>query len=150
MRDFGQYILTISFILSGLFFQSCNTESELDLDIISEKWNLISIENNGSVIEKENKDYFRDNAYVLIFDTDSTFSLNTSANYAGGKYIISDLSKISIFSYHEFTEVATLDENEQLLTDKLIQEIPKVYEYKIQNEKLTLITDNGNITFKVQ
>jgi len=148
MRNFRQNILIISLILSGLVFQACDKESELDLDLGSEQWDLISMEDNEEIIVKENKDYFRDNAYVLTFDSDSTFTLNTSVNYAGGKYIITDYSKMMIFSYHEFTEVATTDENEQKLTNKLLQELPKVYEYKIQKDKLTLITDNGNILFK--
>ena len=148
MRNFKSIL--ISLILSGLIFQACDKQNQLDLDIVSEQWDLISIEDNGNLILKENKDYFRDNAYVLIFDTDSTFSLNSGVNHAGGTYKISDSSKMTIFSYQEFTEVATSDEHEQKLTDKLIQELPKVYEYKIQNDRLTLITDSGTILFKVQ
>lgn len=150
MRDFRQYFLIISLLLTGLCFQSCDKESEFDLDILDEEWILVSVENDGSVIEKENKDYFRDNAYVLFFDSDTTFSLNTGVNYAGGKYRISELQKMTISSYHEFTEVATTDEHEQQLTDKLILILPEVYGYEILNEKLTLNANNGKIIFKVQ
>ena len=150
MKNIRLLILIGTLILSGLIFQSCNKENDLDLEIKSEQWNLISINENDVLTVKEPKDYFRDNAFILIFETDSTFSLNTGVNYAGGKYMISSLNEMTIFSYHEFTEVATTDKNEQELTDKLIQQLPKVTGYTIENDKLSLITDDGNVLFKIK
>ena len=35
-------------------------------------------------LKPERKDYFRENPFILKFDSDTTFSLNTSVNFAKG------------------------------------------------------------------
>ena len=135
------------FLISIILLLGCNKDITDELDIKSERWKLESISDNGTV-KTENKDYFRENAYVLILYTDSTFQLNTSVNVAGGNYNIPKLGDITISYYGEYTKVGTSDEKEIALTEKLLNVMPNVERYKVLGNTLYFYTLSGEIKFK--
>jgi len=149
-NQFSSKVRIILFFTVPVFMLfSCRKNLTNEIDIKSLNWNLISISHNGSV-KTENKDYFRENAYVLVFYTDTTFGFNTSVNFAGGSYISSGIGDIIISSFEEITKVGTTNDKEKELTEKLLEAMPLVERYDVLGKRLYLYTSEGEIKFKME
>ena len=87
MKQFNSYILLI-LIFSFMAFSCDKTEKneEQILIITGYKWRLNMIESDGKQLTVTKDEYFREDAYILTFDNDSIFTLNTSVNSAKGKF----------------------------------------------------------------
>ena len=78
-----------------------------DKSFLQNEWKVQSVTNKGKHFAvPSNHTFFREEAYILKFANDSCFVMNTSVNYAGGKYQIVSDDDIVITDYHEWTEVA--------------------------------------------
>ena len=138
----------IMFLLILYFTALCSGCKKEDLtdaiDITQFSWLVknISIEENKIKVKKD--DYFNNKAYVLIFENDSIFQLNTSVNLAKGSFKISSKGHINIFNYQEITEVGSQNE----IDDKLLKNIPSVSSYQVLNDDLILKGYNCEIELK--
>jgi hypothetical protein len=122
---------------------------ELILIITDYQWKLIMIESDEKQLTVTKDEYFREDAYMLKFDNDSIFTLNTSVNSAKGIFLVDLESKsILISNYHEITEVAASNINEQNLNDLLINSMNHVISFEQMNNYLTLKGDFGEIKFE--
>lgn len=140
-------ILFIFFpLLAGM--SSCKKDKTLEVDITKFEWVLQEINTWSETYKPEKKEYFRENAFVLNFDTDTTFSLNTSVNYAGGKYKMETKGKILIVAYGESSSVGVADTKEQELNQNLINVFKEVTEYKVVGKTLVFKGRKGEIEFK--
>lgn len=150
MKQLISYILLI--IIFPFMAFSCDKEGkneELILIITDYQWKLIMIESDGKQLTVTKDEYFREDAYMLKFDNDSIFTLNTSVNSAKGKFLVDLESKsILISNYHEITEVAASNINEQNLNDLLINSMNHVISFEQMNNYLTLKGDFGEIKFE--
>ena len=63
-------------IIAGLLFAGC--QSEEVVDITQHTWKVNKIAMHNHIYTIKNKDYLRDDAYMLIFLNDSMFQLNTN------------------------------------------------------------------------
>jgi hypothetical protein len=123
---------------------SCNKDLTYDIDITEFQWELQIIYNNEIKHEKPSGDFHRDNAYVLWFSSDSTFMLNTSANYAGGKYRIISKGSIEIINYG----IMTLACCETDFDEKMIDVFKKMTSYTVKGNTLNFKGDNSEVEFK--
>jgi hypothetical protein len=150
MKQFNIYVLLI--LIFPLMAFSCNKvkENEDQILIITDyRWKLDVIESEGKQLTLTKEEYFREDAFILKFDNDSVFTLNTSVNFAKGKFSIDlEAKKIMISNYHELTEVAASDMNEQSLNDLLISSMNNVNSFEQTNEILTLKGDFGVVIFE--
>ncbi|MBR5921796.1 MAG: hypothetical protein IKZ56_11630 [Bacteroidales bacterium] len=116
-------------IIAGLLFVGC--QSEEVVDITQHTWKVNKIATHNHTYTVKNKDYLRDDAYMLIFLNDSMFQLNTSINLAYGKYEILANNTIKM-DYTVLTEVGGGYEIDTVLTNCL----GKITSYKNINNKL--------------
>ena len=143
-------LITLTLFLMSLItgMSSCKKDQTLDLDITKFTWKLKEVRTSGNTFKAEEKEYFRETAFVLIFNTDSIFSLNTSVNFAGGKYEIATKGEIKIYSYRESTKVGTLDTKDLELNTNLLIVFKGVTEYEVIGETLIFKGDKGEVEFK--
>jgi heat shock protein HslJ len=88
----------------------------------------------------------RKDAYILKFINDTTFSLPTSVNYAGGKYVIASNGNVRI-NYNISTEICC----ENNFDEQMINVINKVNTYYCKGNELTFLTkENEKIIFEKQ
>lgn len=127
---------------------SCKKDKTLDIDITKFEWKLQEIRTGGKTLKPERKDYFRENPFILKFDSDTTFSLNTSVNFAKGKYQIESKGEILIFTYGESTCVGTVDTKEQELNQNLLYVFKEVKKYIVVGETLLFKGTKGEVEFK--
>lgn len=136
-------------LLIGLIsLSSCKKDTTSDTDITAFSWKLISVSSNAGAFEPENRDYHREDAFILSFENDSMFTLNTSVNHAGGKYFIPEKGEINVVIYHEFTEVYPTDADEISLNENLITVFGEVSSYTIKGRTLTFKGAKGEVVFK--
>ena len=150
MKQFNSYILLI-LIFSFMAFSCDKTEKneEQILIITGYKWRLNMIESDGKQLTVTKDEYFREDAYILTFDNDSIFTLNTSVNSAKGKFSIDlETKRITVSNYHELTEIATSDINEQNLNDLLINSLNNINSFEQIGGYLALKGDFGVIKFE--
>ena len=150
MKHLGQILIPWSLVIFCMSFLACDKESETPLNLITEKWDLLSVENNEGLISRPFDTYSFDEAYSLSFENDTLFCLPTSVNVAGGTYQLFDNQTIFILTYSEHTEVATMSQVDKFFTNKLLEELPKVYKYKIEDKLLTFFTNEGEIIFRAR
>ena len=131
-----------------LFFHGCEDSTSVEPDITRWKWELQSVTSDNKTLCPQKSDYMLDNAYLLEFESDSTFWLNTSVNGAGCYYTIIKYGVISISNYHEFTAVAASDPYETELNDSLISVFNKVTTYKVISDTLHFKGKDCEVTFK--
>ena len=117
---------------------SCQKDPQIDLDITKFQWELESITYDNDKDKKPNGEFNRGNAYILWFSSDTTFALNTSANYAGGKYQIVSKGKINIIDYFAYTMACC----ETKFDDKMITTFNKMTSYTQEGDHLIF---SGNI-----
>jgi hypothetical protein len=91
-------------MIISLLIMGCKKDVTDSTDIRTLDWTLKAVTTNVARYKPKNVDYSRENAYNLIFETDSTFSLNTSVNYAGGNFTIPKNGEVSIYFYEEATD----------------------------------------------
>jgi len=96
--------LILLLFLSLFLMNSCKKE-QTGTDFLQKEWKVKSV-TNGSKYSVPSGEMFREEAYILKFVSDSAFIMNTSVNYAGGKYQIVSEGHIVISHYGEWTEVA--------------------------------------------
>lgn len=139
-------LLTFFPLLTGM--SSCKKDKTLDLDITKFEWVLQEVNTGNETFMPEKKEYFTENAFVLKFETDTSFSLNTSINYAGGKYKIETKGEILIAAYGESTSVGAVNTKEQELNQNLIDVFKEVTEYKVVGKILVFKGAKGEVEFK--
>lgn len=129
---------------------NCSHELPVNFSVTDYHWQLLKVETGtGEELKPEDKDYLRDDAYVLVFESDSTFRLNTSVNVARGKCIVMEEDdKIEIVTYQEITEIATADLEDMKLNNGLIKVIRQVEEYEKDGDHLVLEGMEGKAKFK--
>lgn len=115
---------------------SCNEKAADQTNITFWKWQLEAVITEDEIIKPGNKEYFREDAFILYFENDSVFSLNTSVNFAGGRYTLGNNGGIIIHSFHEFTEVGTANDNERYLNKQLMKAFGKVTSYQLKRNSL--------------
>ena len=142
----------IFFLTLPLLAVGCKKDITEKIDITEYEWELQHVDaNNGGKLSVQNKDYLRDDAYVLNFNTDSTFSLYTSVNVAKGNYEIPQQGDISVHSYTAITEVGTTDEDVKKLNKNLIRVFNAVTSYEVfggLNKTLVFDGPKGKVKFE--
>ena len=132
-------------LFPAILCNGCKKEDLTDtIDITQFSWIMqsITIEENKFKVKEDN--YFNNEAYVLIFENDSTFQLNTSVNLSKGSFQISSKGNINILNYHEITEVGGQNE----IDNKLLQNISSITSYQVLNDILIMKGINCEIEFK--
>ncbi|MBI4649061.1 MAG: hypothetical protein HY738_21345 [Bacteroidia bacterium] len=142
--------IALSLIITLIALVSCRKDLTDTINITEFKWMLKSINIDNEILKPENKDYLRDDAYNLIFESDTNFIFNTSVNIAGGTFNITEKGKISIFLYEEFTEVGTNDNEEKKLNENLILIFSTVTNYKVLGNTLSFKGENSEVKLKKQ
>lgn len=141
--------LVLFFIIFAIIAScSCRKDTIDEIDITKWTWKLKSVTTNNETFKPQKNEYFRDNAYILDFENDSTFLLNTSVNYAGGIYKIVNKGVINIFSFNEFTKVGTVDNSEKELNNNLLAVFREVTTYEVLGNILTFKGSKGEVEFK--
>ncbi len=131
-------------LVFAILCNACNKEDLTDtVDITQFSWMMKSITIEKKIKVKDD-DFFNNEAYVLIFENDSVFQLNTSVNLAKGRFQISSKGIINIFNYHENTELG----GQNKIDNKLLQNISKITSYQVLNDILILKGSNCEIKFK--
>lgn len=112
--------LTILTILITAIIIGCTKENVSETEIALHSWKLNSVTNNNISLMPD-MDNFAVDAYLLEFNSDSTFHMSTSVNYAGGKYSIETIGKIEVHNYHTFTEICCETEFDDVLLAAFVQ-----------------------------
>ena len=127
--------------------EATNEEITTEVDITKWKWELKRVNAVNKTLAPQKNDYFRDNAFLLEFISDSTFQLSTSANLAGGYYNIIQNGDITISNYQRWTEVAE-PKDERELNDSLISVFNRATSYEVINNTLTFEGEVGEVVFE--
>lgn len=134
-------LLTLFPLLTGM--SSCKKDKTLELDITKSQWELILITQNGVEHKKPKEEFQNPDAYILSFESDSTFWLNFSVNTGYGKYGISSNGNIVIDSYDNITRAAMSDFDKKLLSEFRI-----MTSYTVKGKTLTFKGNNSEVEFK--
>ncbi|MEA3495046.1 MAG: META domain-containing protein [Bacteroidota bacterium] len=134
--------LLFSFILICTTLINCNKDKTDTIDITKHKWKIESITTNDTIYKTQGKVPVK-HAYLLVFDSDSSFSLNTSVNTGGGIYDLISNGLLKITCYGG-TKVG--GENE--FDDKLREVLPLVVSYQVIGNNLILKGEEGEIVLK--
>ena len=140
----NQIVLCLIIVLTSTI--SCKKDLTDSINITESNWQLKSIVTNGKKYKASKEDPSQENAYLLIFNNDSIFSLNLSVNYAKGNYNIFSNGAIIINSYQASTKICC--END--FDNKLIETFSTVTSYKVINNTLTFKGEKGEIKFTKQ
>ena len=118
-------------------------------NILGENWKAQSIilKNNQVEYGIMNKDYFKQDAYVLYFNLDSTFILNTSVNSIEGELNISIEATI-YFHNISGTRVGQTDDIVREIDSILTAVFESTTDFQIAEDKIELIGDKGVIKLK--
>ena len=119
------------------------TNRACDVDITNYEWELKYVETGG---EKCNNTKGK-SAYVLQFNLDTVFGMNTPSNLAGGFYEIEECGDIIVHTYHNLTEAGEFPEDVPLNT-ALYETFGAVTEYTLQGKKLTFSGSRGTVVFR--
>jgi hypothetical protein len=134
-------LLIILPLMTGIF--SCQKDKTFDLDITTTEWELKSVTVNANEHKRPNGNFHHPEAYVLIFENDTTFWLHLSSNSSGGKYTIPTKGIIEIETYSNLTEIA-MTEFDELVLEVFI----KMTSYKVKGRTLTFKGNNSEVEFK--
>ena len=128
-------------IFISILSLSCSKE-DITSSITDNKWKVKSVIVDN---QKETAPVFTW-AYVLEFDSDTTFLMNTSVNTGGGniKIISEDLLEIK---YCEFTEVGGHNDFDELLLAAL-SPFSSIMNYELKGNKLALTKYNKEVVLK--
>lgn len=148
-KDF-MYNNWLLLLLLPLFFTGCRQDVTATTHLLGSEWHLMRVTTGGKIYKPEEDGYLREEAYVLTFNTDSTFTLRTSVNTAGGNYTNAGQGDISVHSYDEFTEVAVTDPEEKRLNEVLLKVVEAVTSYSVLGRTLVLNGSEGEAKFTEQ
>jgi hypothetical protein len=128
-------------LLTGM--ASCQKDKTHELDITKFQWELKLITQNDVEHKKPNEAFQNPDAYILRFESDSTFRLNFSINTGYGNYLISTNGNIAIDSYDNITRAAMSD-----FDDKLLYVFRIMTSYTVKGKALTFKGNNSGVEFK--
>lgn len=128
-------------LITGM--SSCQKDKTLDIDVTKFEWELISITQNDVEHKKPKEEFQNPDAYILRFESDSTFWLNFSINTGYGKYRISTNGNIVIDTFDNITRAAMSDFDKKLLSEFRI-----VTSYTVKGKTLTFKGNNSEVEFK--
>ncbi|MDD2687929.1 MAG: META domain-containing protein [Bacteroidales bacterium] len=134
-------LLIIFPLITGI--SSCQKDKTLELDITKSKWELKSVIVNSNKHKKPNGNFHHPEAYILIFENDTTFWLHLSSNSSGGKYRIPTKGSITIETYSNLTEMG-MTEFDELVLDVFI----KMTSYTVEGNTLICKGSNSEVEFK--
>ena len=138
-------IMFLLILFPTIFCSGCKKEDLTDTTNITEfSWKLKSIKIKGNKSKVKEDTYFNDKAYILVFENDSIFKLNTSVNLAIGNFEIINIGIINISNYQESTEVGGKNE----IDDKLLQNIPLITSYQVLSNYLFFKGNDIKIEFE--
>jgi hypothetical protein len=138
-------IMFLLIFFPAILSNGCKKEDITDtIDITQFSWKLKKISVDGNKIKVKEDDYFNNEAYILVFENDSIFRLNSSVNLAKGSYQITTKGYINVLNYQEITKVGGQNE----IDDKLLQVTSKITSYKVLENILLLKGDNCEIELK--
>ncbi len=135
--------LLFSFILICAILINCNKDKTDTIDITKHKWKIESITTNNTTYKTPDKVRLK-HAYLLVFESDSSFSLNTSVNTGSGSYDLISYGSLEIKYYSELTEVGGQNEFDY----KLLDVMPSVVSYQVIGNNLILKGEEGEIVLK--
>lgn len=136
------YILII--VLSTL---GCSNSEQENMDILQNEWLLTTIRLQGETLILNEDSYPNESSYLLIFNENSTFVFDTSVNSAIGSFSL-DNRNIRFRNYSELTEVAPSSTEQLRIDESLLNEIPNVRSFSIDENELVLFSENGEFVFK--
>lgn len=132
-------------LFPAILCNGCKKEDLTDtIDITQFSWKLKKISVDGKKYKVKEDNYFNGKAYVVIFENDSVYQLNTSVNLAKGSYQITTKGYINVLNYQEITKVGGQNE----IDAKLLQVTSKITSYKVLENILLLKGDNCEIELK--
>jgi len=138
------------FMIVTITLLSCNKEKLTnDSDITQSTWKLkcISVGNEKFKDELKKGDHKRPAPYVLAFESDSTFVLDTSMNNSAGMFSIPEKGKIEIKVYGSRTEVG----GENDFDEKMLKYFSTVTDYElITRNKLRFYGEGCELEFVKQ
>jgi len=142
--EMKKILLSIVLLVLILSYGCAKKDLTDSIDITQKSWVLNKIIVDGEKFKANDFDCFNNEAYILYFENDSVFELNTSINVAGGVFYIQNRGTIEISDYHEYTEAGghhnEIDEN-------LLNKMLTVNSYKVIGEDLYLEGDDIEIVF---
>ena len=130
----GKSIMTATTILlTFLILWTCEKE-DIDIDITSYKWEVISIKKSGQIFSDK-----PENSYILEFNSDTTYSLSLDVNHCFGHYEIPNKGKID-FTTAACTKICCDSE----FAENLPGLLHNMTDYFVRGDVLTL-KGNGQI-----
>lgn len=137
-------------LFAAITLLACNKEKLTnDTDITQSSWKLkcIAVGKEKYKDELKKDDYHRPAPYVLAFESDSTFVLDTSKNHARGFFSIPEKGKIEIKFYGSRTEVG----GENDFDEKMLRYFSTVTDYElITRNKLKFYAEGCELEFVKQ
>jgi hypothetical protein len=113
------------------------------IDITKSDWTLDCIEVGRDKQKVRCKDCKNDLAYILTFENDTLFRMNTSVNHARGRYTIPESGILDVSGYGEISEACCTN----ALDDLILEKMNTVSSYVAYNNKIVLHGDNCEMTF---
>lgn len=136
MKRSKSTLTATTILLTCLTLWTCE-KKDIDIDITSCKWEVISSKKSGQIFSDKPKD-----SYILEFNSDTTYSLSLDVNHCSGHYEIPGKGKI------DFTTVAC---TEVCCDSEFAENLPgllhNITDYFVRGEILTL-TGDGQIKLK--
>jgi hypothetical protein len=132
-------LLILFVLMSGT---SCRKITD-SIDITQSDWTLDCIAVGRDKKKVRCKDCKRSLAYILRFDDEEMFHLDTSVNSAMGHYSLPENGTFIITSYGEITAVGGGNEMDQLILEKM----KTVTSYDAYSNKIVLHGDDCELTF---
>ena len=147
--------LTMFLFLHLFLLSSCEkvAENELhDKDFLKNEWKVESVVNESKRFKvPSDNTIFGKETYLLKFINDSCFYMNTSVNYAGGKYRIVSDGYITILDYQEWTEVGNSIVHQRNFDKQLLSVFNGAKSYSYTMNKLIIRGEkNKEIVFTNQ
>jgi hypothetical protein len=136
---------TVFFLCIIVALSSCKKNDDKDF-LLQNEWKIKSISIDKETLKPSSKT-FRGEAYILKFINDTNFVMNTSVNYAGGRYQIVSEGYIRI-NYQEWTEVGNTIDEQRYFDEQLLNILNNVNSYYYKGNKLFLFAEkNREIVF---
>ena len=138
-------IKTILFVCIIVVLSSCKKNEDKDF-LFQNEWKIKSISIDKETLKPSSKT-LREDAYILKFINDTCFVMNTSVNYAGGRYQIISEGHIFI-SFQVSTKVGNALEEQKKIDEQLLNILNDVNSYYCKGNKLFLSAEkNREIVF---
>ncbi len=132
------------FLFSIVIFTACKKELTDSMDITQSEWTMDCIVFGKHKTKVKCKDCHNSHAYILKFENDTLFRLNTSVNFALGIYDIESPGDFKVSYYGEVTEVGGGNDMDK----KILENLPSAKSYSVYKNSLIIQTDNCEMTFR--